>query len=371
MQLRAPHLWILSALLTAGLLVPAPARAEGKKSRVYVRSDWQKTYLHYQGGRGWTQAPGKLLRNLGTGWARGEAHGLRQFVTTDGQGRWGHAATGGNHQVRPGLAEYWVEHGKVSAAPAGAGKLETIQLPSVTLGGTRPVSIYLPAGYGIDPDKRYPVLYLQDGQNLFGRGGWDVGGAIEKETRAGRARQAIVVGVHHAGVGRIREYSPSVDREIGEGGGADGFLHFLTSELKPFIDSRLRTLTDAKHTVIGGSSMGGLMALHAGLKRPDVFGAVLAMSPSLWWNEREMLNRFRALPSKPSFHLYLDSGGAGSSNDGRENVFALRDILAQKGMTFGRDLHHWYEASHPHSEGAWQLRFPRAYSTLFPATLAE
>lgn len=256
--------------------------------------------------------------------------------------------------------------GPAHAAPSSAGRLQRHSFNSSSLGRSGRFFVYLPPGYHQDRGKRYPVLYLQDGQNLLGRRGWNVTSAVERETRAGRARQAIIVGVDHAGAGRIREYSASRDTQVGDGGGARRYLGFVTSELKPWVDRHFRTLSDRKNTAIGGSSMGGLLSLYAGFSRPDVFGRVMALSPSLWWNQRE-LNRQVASRGVPrGLRVYLDSGGAGPSADGKRDTNAMRDLLHAKGLRFGRELWHWYEASHPHSEAAWRARFPRAFRSLFP-----
>ena len=252
-------------------------------------------------------------------------------------------------------------------AQPGQGQVQRHRIQSRALGGQRELFVYLPPGYNPRGGKRYPVLYMQDGQNLLGRRGWDVTRAVERETRAGRARPAIIVGVNHAGAGRIHEYSPSHDRQVGGGGGAKRYLRFVTDELMPWGDRTFRTRGDKRHTVIGGSSMGGLMSLYAGLKRPDVFGGVMAMSPSLWWNGKEMQRRVASRPIPRGLRVYLDSGGAGPSADGSRDTNAMRDLLHRKGMRFGRNLFHWFEGSHPHSEGAWRARFPRAFSTMFPA----
>ena len=248
---------------------------------------------------------------------------------------------------------------------SGAGQVQRHRIRSADLGGQRELFVYLPPGYGQN-GRRYPVLYMHDGQNLLGRGGWNVTRAVERESQAGRARQAIIVGVNHAGAGRIHEYSPSHDREVGGGGGAKRYLRFVTDELKPWIDRTYRTLGDARNTAMVGSSMGGLMSLYAGLKRPDVFGNVIAMSPSLWWNGREMQRRVAARPVPSNLRVYLDSGGAGPSRDGMQDTNAMRDLLHQKGLRFGRNLFHWFEGSHPHTEAAWRARFPRAFSSIFP-----
>ena len=253
----------------------------------------------------------------------------------------------------------------VASLPASA-EVQQLAVPSRTLGSSRRVEVYLPPGYHQDRSRRYPVLYLQDGQNLFNpramHGGWAVDRGAERQICSGRACPAIIVGIHNSPA-RMREYTPSRDAEVGDGGGADRYLDFVTRELKPFIDSRFRTLRGPQNTGIGGSSLGGLLALHAGLTRPNVFGKVLAMSPSLWWNNREMIDRVARTPNLPSLRLYLDSGGP---RDGKANTDAMRDLLAGKGLRFNENLWHWHEPGAVHNEAAWRARFPRAFGALFP-----
>jgi len=123
--------------------------------------------------------------------------------------------------------------------------------------------------------------------------------------------------------------------------------------------------------------MGARIALEAALARPDTFGKVMAMSPSVWFNQREILRRVEeggALPE--AFEIYLDSGGSGRSRDDADNVVRLRDALLARSFEHGswqaprrrapRRLWHWIEPGHQHDETAWRERFPRALRVLFP-----
>lgn len=251
------------------------------------------------------------------------------------------------------------------AGSAEWGTRQSFSFASRATGSAQRVEVLLPPSYGSDPHRRYPVLYLQDGQNLFDRramhGGWMADEGMGRAVASGRAREAIIVGVH-CGPRRTVDYTPSVDPEEGCGGGAGRTLRFLVDELKPWVDRSFRTARDREHTALGGSSLGGLFSLWAGLKRPDVFGGVIAMSPSLWWNHRELLGEIRGGPT-PRCRIYLDSGGR---SDGKQNTDDCRDLLAGKGLRFGRELWHWSEPSHEHTESAWRDRFPRAFTALFP-----
>lgn len=163
---------------------------------------------------------------------------------------------------------------------------ENFEMPQ--LGRTRRIWLYLPSDYHQNTEKRYPVIYLQDGQNLFDEryaafGEWDVDGTMMYLEREGFSG-AIVVGIDNGSSLRIDEYSP-YQNEHG-GGEGDQYADFLVQTLKPHIDSKFRTLADRENTAIGGSSMGGLISLYAGLKYEDVFGKLLIFSPSLWFSEK-------------------------------------------------------------------------------------
>jgi len=213
------------------------------------------------------------------------------------------------------------------------GRVDSFQVAMPELGGRqRTVRVYLPAGYeGSGGGARaYPVLYLQDAQNLFVAGpygDWLVDETMDRLVREGRSSGVIVVGIDNSRH-RWEEYGPWVNRSMRDwvdsawaqsmqGGEGSAYLAFLTNALKPEVDRRYRTLRGREHTGIGGSSMGGLIALHAGLTRPDVFSKVMAMSPAVWfaesgggpWLSRNQLlaeMRGRALPRNVRF--YVDVG---------------------------------------------------------------
>ena len=242
---------------------------------------------------------------------------------------------------------------------------------SPALTATRRISIYLPPGYD-DATARYPVLYLQDGQNLFDPArafvpgqDWGLDETAETLIRAGAIAPLILVGIDHAGVDRLDEYTPSCDPRRRAGGRLAAYRHFLVDELKPWIDARYRTRADAASTGLGGSSLGGLAALEIGLTRPDVFGRLAALSPSLWWDRRCVLERARALAGHLDVAIWLDAGtqeGPGVLHHAR----MLKNILLRRGWRLGRDLHYREVAGGRHSEPDWARRAPDVLRTLFP-----
>lgn len=149
------------------------------------------------------------------------------------------------------------------------------------LGRQRRIWLYLPKDYE-KSRKRYPVIYMHDGQNLFdeytaGYGEWGIDELMDKITETD---QCIIIGVDHGGDNRITEYDP-YDSKYGKGRGND-YVDFLVKTLKPYIDRHYRTKTDAKHTAIAGSSMGGLISMYAALKYPEIFGQAGVFSPAFW-----------------------------------------------------------------------------------------
>jgi predicted alpha/beta superfamily hydrolase len=242
---------------------------------------------------------------------------------------------------------------------------------SRALGTARRVSIYLPPGYDASTD-RYPVLYLQDGQNLFDPGrafvvgqDWGLDETAEALIHGGQMAPVILAGIDHGGEARIDEYTPSCDPRRRVGGRLAAYRTFLIDELKPWIDARYRTRPDAASTGLGGSSLGGLAALEIGLTRPDVFGTVAALSPSLWWDRRCVLERARALDGHRDVAIWLDAGteeGPGVVHHAR----MLKNILLRRGWRLNRDLHYREIAGGRHAEADWALRAADVLRALFP-----
>lgn len=232
---------------------------------------------------------------------------------------------------------------------------------------SRDVTVWTPPGYG-DPRRRHPVIYFQDGQNIFdpktafGGVAWGAGEVAAELVRAREITPPILVAIAHAGVHRIDEYTPTrADYEGMEGekkrsaGDAKRYARFVETELKPFIDARYLTLPGPRTTSVVGSSMGGLVSLYFGLWHPRVFGSVAALSPSLWWDDRVALRDFARLTRRPDVRLWLDTGTA---EEGWEVVPLFRDTLIGAGWTLGESLAYREIVGGEHTEAAWAARLP-------------
>ena len=250
------------------------------------------------------------------------------------------------------------------------GRLERIAgFESAILGNTRQLTIYLPAGYDEQPERRYPVLYMQDGQNLFDAERayvpgqhWRVAEAADAAIGDRTASPMIIVGIDHAGVGRMDEYTPVRDSKHDGGGKADLYGRMLAEELHPMIGARFRTLTDREHTAIAGSSLGGLVSLHLLLTRGDLFGRGAAMSPSIWWGERAVLSTLESFSGEPP-RLWLDIGGR-EGQEALQDARAARDLIARKG--WGESFRFHEDRRADHSERAWASRVRKVLEFLFP-----
>ncbi len=250
------------------------------------------------------------------------------------------------------------------------------QFHSRFLRNQRDLIVYLPPGYDQQPQRRFPVLYLHDGQNLFDRatafGGqdWNVHGAADYLIQAGTVEPIIIVGIYNTGKSRIHEYTPTKAPKLG-GGRADRYAKFLLQEVMPFIQNEYRAQTDPQVTGIGGSSLGALVSLYFGLKYPQTFGKIAALSPSVWWNQR-VIHRFAAAaaPVQPRPSIWLDIG----TREGPRivpDVEQFRDVLLKKGWREGQDLHYERVEGGEHNEAAWAQRIGRVLEFLYPATRAR
>ncbi len=239
--------------------------------------------------------------------------------------------------------------------------------------------VYRPPGYEAGDGRRYPVLYLHDGQNLFdgttsfipGQD-WRVGVTAQRLITSGAIQPLIIVGIYNTGKDRIAEYTPAKDSTSKLGGGADLYGRMLVEELKPFIDANYRTLKHATHTGVGGSSLGGLVSLYLALKYPQVFGKVAAISPSVWFADGAILRCVNTLGRRPRLRIWLDTGTREGRNPAESrkalaNVQMLRDALLQKGWKLGKDLRYFEAEGAEHSERAWAKRVGPLLEFLFAA----
>lgn len=246
---------------------------------------------------------------------------------------------------------------------------EAMAMPG--LGRTRRIWLYLPPDYH-STCRHYPVIYMQDGQNLFDRatsyaGEWQVDETLNRLMASGD-KGAIVVGIDNGGQNRTAEYHPVMPWS-GQVGQADTYIRFLTDTLKPLIDSRFRALRDRKNTLIMGASSGATLALYAGLTRPDVFGRVGAFSTPLWLEPRlDQLARTKK-PYRPGARVFLVSGRDETVGDEPKGMFAkdqpaMVEALIAVGFRPDRDVRASIVEDGTHSESFWAREFEDAYRFL-------
>jgi len=227
------------------------------------------------------------------------------------------------------------------------------------LGRTRRIWLYLPEGYNTS-SKKYPVLYMHDGQNLFNNatsayGEWGVDEFLDSLKNLQRY---IVVGIGNGLVKRMNEYNPYTFADFGKGEG-DAYVDFIVNTLKPYIDQHYKTKINKKNTSIAGSSMGGLISLYAVLKYPKIFGAAGIFSPAFWTAsgiDSAVFNNSKAVRSK----LFFYAGG-------KESERMIPDM--QRIETLIKEHSHAkvkeeIDANAQHNEAAWQKHFPSFYKWL-------
>lgn len=268
-----------------------------------------------------------------------------------------------------GLKSDFVPHWRWYGMPFNPAWLPKIELLGNTfdapkINQTRRVHVLLPHDY-TQTDKRYPVLYLHDGQNLFGGGVGYGSWEIDQKMALLAARyhhEVILVSIDHAEEARIREFTFQTTR-AGKGRG-QYYLDFIRHVIKPVVDSRYRTLPDAEHTGIGGSSLGGLISIYAGLMHPNVFGRLMVFSPSLWISPKIYFDaiRFKA-PVSMKIYAY---GGEQESRFMIPNIERFREALARQ--QYGGnpiDIHLSVDPTGTHQEAHWSREFPKAVEWLF------
>lgn len=216
---------------------------------------------------------------------------------------------------------------------------------------------------------QFPVMYLHDGQNLFDpatshAGDWGLVATLNDLTAQGIA--AIVVGIPNRGRRRKYDYNPFRDFWFGRGGwgrgsgggGGDRYLRFLREDVKPLIDHSFPTRAEPEHTVIAGSSLGGLISLYAVCRHGDVFGAAGVLSPALWVSRRAIYRFVRNHPPPSTCRVYLDVG-TGEGAEQVQDVRELRDLLRER-RDRAPHLSYIEDAGGEHNEAAWGRRFRAA-----------
>ena len=246
--------------------------------------------------------------------------------------------------------------------------------PSVYLPDKRDIVVYVPPGYDEQPERTYPVLYLQDGQNLFdprtsfvpGQT-WQVREQADEAIRAGEVEPLVIVGIANTGDRRLAEYTHERDWQRG-GGEAAQYGLTLTREILPWIATRYRVRTDRESTGLGGSSLGGLVSLYLGLRYATWFGKLAILSPSVWWNHKSILGYVNehapGIWDRP--RVWLDVG----DKEGKRTVHDAESLfrrLKANHWRAGESLH--FEKVHggTHDEASWARRVKPMLRFLFPA----
>jgi predicted alpha/beta superfamily hydrolase len=229
---------------------------------------------------------------------------------------------------------------------------------------TRRVAALLPHDY-YESDKRYPVLYLQDGQNLFDDyapyGSWGVDKRLAYLSERGMG-DLIVVAIDHADKDRMSEFTPSFKTTLGRGDGRK-YVQFLAERLKPYIDEHFRTRPESEYTGIGGSSLGGLISIYAGILYPRVYDLLMVFSPSLWVTPRIPFNVMK-LTHKYRGRIYLYGGEAESENM-VPNMRRFSEQLREQTGSTQLEIRLEIDPLGQHNEARWGREFPRAVEWLF------
>jgi predicted alpha/beta superfamily hydrolase len=241
-------------------------------------------------------------------------------------------------------------------------KVWKVRIPDLSGNKTRRVYLYLPESYKKDPERRYPVMYMFDGHNVF----------FDKDATYGKSwgmnkfmrrtrKQMIIVAVecNHEGNSRLQEYSP-VDFEndyLGKiRGKGNAYMQWLVNTLKPYIDSHYRTLPDRTNTLIGGSSMGGLMSLFAVCVYNDVFQRAACLSPSLWINPGKVLELIAKANIRRDTCIYMSYGSEEMFNHAAnaEALTSTTHMLLTKQVNLAFRI----VPGGTHSEASWEKEIP-------------
>ncbi len=367
-------------------LTVADGSGEGGGKVVFVSTAIDEPVLHWRDARagGAFEAvsmeyygpagDGRPAEDRWFAWGMHERGAAIEFYVSSADGLQREPATGTH---RTGLDGAFVQDGQVfsyvpaeSVAPAlrdySPSNVPTLFSPQ--LNQDRGYRVFLPRGYGQHPDRRYPVLYMHDGQNVFEQGAFGSWGAAETVRdlqAAGVMREVIVVALDNAGQSRIVNYVPPSDRF----GRCDDYAAYIAETVKPFIDANYRTLTARDDTAVMGSSLGGIASMYMGYERSETFGKVGVVSPA-WWYVPNFTGTIRAASAVEGLRVYMDTGDSGSQNDDYWNTLGVRDALvggSPAEYVLDGTMGFVIGFGDSHNEAAWADRLPGALEYLFPS----
>lgn len=221
----------------------------------------------------------------------------------------------------------------------------------------RDIIVWLPPGYAVNNGKRYPVVYMHDGQNIvdpatssFGVD-WQIDETSDSLIQNKITEPYIVVGIYNT-VDRTKEYTP------GDKGTA--YMKFIVHTLKPMIDAAYRTMPDRKHTIAGGSSAGGIISFMMVWEYPQVFSKAICMSPAFKIQDVDYVKTVIDSKRRKNVYFYIDNGGVGLESELQPGIDDMMTALKQKGYKEGKDYFYYIDPKAKHSESDWAMRFPGA-----------
>lgn len=242
----------------------------------------------------------------------------------------------------------------------------------------RDIIVYLPPSYQKQPHKRYPVLYMHDGNNTmdprtsFAGVAWEVNDTVERLVAEGSLEEIIVVGVYNTPA-RMYEYTWTqmvIDGPTPQGGHGKKYARFLAHELKAFIDKKYRTLADRQNTAVMGSSLGGLINFYIGRHYHDIFGKVAIMSPSFWWGNGIVFKHVQNYPQ--DLKIWMDMGvfecGSHRPEANQQTLSMtrrMRDALLKLGYQENVNLAYFEDPHGHHNEYSWARRLHRPLQFFF------
>lgn len=370
------------------LSTSAPARAhapfEGKT--LYYYSGWTNAHVLHRTGTStnWVDTP---MERLGEGRFPGES-----LYRVTGVGQAGELLTFVPHGFASGDQEEKWDHCPVSWTQDYLTRLDAVVLQDGDLYNywpptnvtdsfithhaitsdytpevpSRDIRIYLPRNYQVNPAKRYPVLYLHDGQNVFQPGGsygcWNVELSADDMICLGLMRETLIVAIDNTSE-RMQEYIPPTDSPEGPGH-ADDYLAFVINNVKTFVDSNYRTLTAPQDTGVIGSSFGGVASLYFGMAT-NVFGKIGPMSTSFWAIPNYLNQRIYGQDTS-GLRIYTDFGTE-ESEASYQAMWSVHDKLLADGYVRNETLQVEVGCGHEHNEAAWAERVHLPLVFLFNA----
>jgi predicted alpha/beta superfamily hydrolase len=265
--------------------------------------------------------------------------------------------------------------------------IETQEITSKYLKNTRKLYTLLPPGYNKNKDRLYPVFYMNDGQNLYTieQEGqwfkkWNMDIIVDTMLKKNYMEEIVVVGIANT-KRREYEYTPTYDMLEQGGGGANLYMKFVIDEVKPLIEKSYRVYSHRDHIAFGGSSLGGILTLYAGIKHSSVFSKLAVISPSLWWDFGVMFDLTRNWEVDPStLKIWLDIGRKEGTVTRKENLNkilkeiyrpvhfnrVLRDILIKKGFVKNKNFKCIEDVKGLHDEYSWGRRMYPMLRFFFP-----